>query len=856
METIKKAWILFEHEGRVLLRQALTYWVLALNLFIINALTLSSPQFFDSSHATLLPMMLNITVFGCFLIPFLTMSVWARSTTLDSLPWFFSFPIHLRSVVLSRFFLAWGFALVALGSTIPLGFTLDYLGTPDWGVILTSYIMLAALSAFQVALGSLASAIAPHQLAAFTLAAITNIVFLALGSHLLFEDIPSILNLAWTDRLAPLGVPYHLVAAFRGVLDFRDLLYFLGWTLFCLFMIQAVIHNKRKQKRPSRNTTFGYLAAGLGVLILVLFARQANIRLDLTEEKLYTLSSGTKDIIRKLEKPIFAELYFTRSQSTPALKQYGQRIEELLREYASTSPKTFHLRLVDPIQDSEEEVNARIAGMQAMTSKAGENIYLGLALRQGDQNLSIPLLNPDTEAQLEYELTEAVVKLVQAAKPSIGIMTELPLVGDELGESTNLRNDWAFVSALRSLYQIVHVPVQSEAIPENIQSMILIHPKQLSERTLFAIDQYVMRGGRLLVFLDAFCRFEINYPRGGQDHLKFSSQLKVFLDAWGIHFHSETLVGDHARASNIKLAQIAYDYPFQMQLSSSEMNKDMSIAKNLQTIHVLESGWLESAPVMPKGLQFHPLISSSETSGLVKTQLTEFLSPQELTLELKSDGQKRIIAGLVQGRFRSVFPQGPEGTMLVHKKSADQDASIIIVSDVDFLSDPFTVDKVHSMGQMVYKPKGDNIAFLLNALEFISGHQDLIAIRSKMHRDRTLWRIVNMERKAAQSLAGNDAALSARLGDIQENLAQWESENSDEGQVVSRDQLTRIQQLREEEARIRRERKDLKTSSQAQVQHLKSNILWLHLGLAPLSILLGWVWVRRSQKTRARQNQR
>ncbi len=851
VETIRKTWILFDHEGRVLLRQPLTYWVLALNLFVVNALTLTSQDFFDVNHASILPLSLTLTIFGCFLTPFLTMSAWARATRLDALPWFFSFPIPVRSVVMARFLLTWSFALLALASTFPLCFTLAYLGSPDWGIIIASYIVIALLFAFQVALGSLASAIAPHQLAAFILAAGINLLFMSVGSHLLFEEVPNFLSLEWTDRLAPLGVPFHLVAAFRGVLDFRDLLYFIGWTAFCLFLNQSFIHNRRKQKRPDRTLIFGYAATTLSVLLLVLFARGAHWRWDLTEEKLYTLSAGTKDIVRRLEKPIFADLYFTRNHNEAKVKQFGQRIEELLREYSSTSPQNFRLRLIDPVQDSEEEVRARIAGMQAISTKSGENIYLGLSLRQGDKTVAIPLFNPETEGQLEYELTETMVKLVAAAKPSIGIMSDLPMVGDELGENTLLRNDWAFISALRSLYQPVSIAAQSESIPELLQSLILVHPKNLSDKTLYALDQYLMRGGKLIIFLDAFCRYEINFPKASQGHEDYSSNLKHFLDKWGVVFHTDSLVGDPDRASKVTVAQDSYNYPFEMQLIGDDMNKDMSIAKNLQKINVLESGWFERSASAPKDLQFYPLISSSQTSGIVKTEMTEFLSAQDLSKELKADGQSRIIAALIKGKFPSSFESAPEGAMIEHKRSMDRETAIVLVGDVDFLADNYVVDKLQSMGQMVYKPKADNINFLMNSLEFITGHQDLISIRSKSQIDRTLWRIIDMQQKAAIGMAGADAELSTRLSEIQEKLAMWEAENSEKGQVVSREQLLKIKTLREEEAKIRRERKLLKTQSEAQVRHLKSNILWMHLGFAPLSLIAGLLIMRRFRSIRS-----
>ena len=846
MITIKKAWILYLHEGRILLRQPLTYWILAANLFIVNAITLASDKFYDPSHATLLPLFLSIPLLGSLLIPLLTMTQWAKSKTLDALPWFFSFPLPLWSVVLARFALAWSFALVALLSTFPLSFTLSYLGPPDWGAIAAGYIVLSALCGFQVAVGSLASALAPHVLAAYVLAATANIFFMALGSHLLFEEIPSFLPLAWTERLSPLGVPHHLIAAFRGVIDLRDILFFLAWTALCLFLNQSILYNKRKQRRPDRATIFAYLSTSAAILLLVLLARDLHMRWDLTEDKLYTLSNGTKIIVERLERPVHADLYFTRGSVPPTLKNYGQRIEELLREYSATAPKKFRLHLIDPAQDSEEEVQARIAGMHVMPGAEGQNAYLGLALRQGEHTLSIPLFNVQTEAQLEYELTELIVRLTQAAKPSLGIMSALPLVGDELGENTNLRNDWAFVSALRGLYQVVSVPILTESIPDTLQTVILVHPKVLSPKTLYALDQFLIRGGKLMVFLDAFCRYEINYPNSDKNP-NFASQFSHFLDPWGVAFHTETLVGDATRASRVQVAQMNYDYAFQMQLGPREMNADISISKSLQKINVLEAGWFElkAAPPYP----FTPLIVTSNTSGLVKTDSTEYMTPQQMAEQIKPDGTRRILAGLINGKWKSTFDKAPAGSPLEHKAEADAVGAVVVVADVDFLSDSFTVDKIQSLGQMVYKQHGDNISFILNALEFINGHQDLIAIRSRTHVDRSLQKILDIQRHSIERYQGQDSALATRLAEIQEKLNQWEGQNSEAGQVVSKEQRLMIQELREEEARLRRERRLVKEATEAQLNHLKRNIAWLHLGFMPLSMLLGLAWIWRQRKT-------
>ncbi len=844
MVTIQKAWKLFLHEGRILLRQPKAYGILAAHLFFVNMLTFFSTKFFETSNSSLLPLFLCIPAVGSLVYPLLTMSQWAKPRTLAALPWFFSFPLPTWSVVLARFALACSWAWIALLTTAPLAFTLNYLGTPDWGAVVAGFILLGFMCAMQTAWGSLASVLAPHQLAAYVLAAAGNLLMMGLGTHLLYDNIPSFLPLTWNDRLSPLGIPYHLVAGFRGVLDLRDIMYFMAWTLVCLYLSQDILHFRRKQRSPGRATVFGKLAMAAGALIVILLARDVHVRWDLTEEKLYTLSGGTKDIIRRLERPIRADFYFTRSNMPATHKNYGQRIEELLREYVSTAPGKFRLHLIDPAQDSEEEVQARVAGMHPMVGADGDNAYLGLALRQGDHTLSIPLFNIQTEAQLEYELTETIVRLVQEAKPSLGVMSELPLVGDDLGENAVLRNDWAFISALRSLYQIVPLAVQTDSIPDSVQTLILVHPIGLDERTLYAIDQFLMRGGKLLLFLDAFCRLEINFPQTANRN-SFASEFTRLLDHWGLVFHTDTIVGDASRASHVQVAQTSYDYPFQMQLGPNDMNLDLSISKNLQKVYVQEAGWFEVKPDAP--YQFVPLMSSSEKSGLVKTELTEYMAPQQLAEQLKPDGQRRTIAGLLRGKFKSAF-QASFGNFLDFKEKAKEEGSIVLVGDVDFLSDSFTVDKVQSLGQMVYKPRSDNISFIMNSLEFINGHQDLIAIRSRKHVDRSLYHLIDLERDAEDRYQGQDSSLATRLSDIQEKLGQWEvQQNNEPGQVVSKEQLTMIQDLREEEARIRRERRLLREAIDRPVNHLKQNLYLLHIVFEPLCMLLGllWVWHER-----------
>jgi ABC-type uncharacterized transport system involved in gliding motility auxiliary subunit len=349
------------------------------------------------------------------------------------------------------------------------------------------------------------------------------------------------------------------------------------------------------------------------------------MRWDLTEERLYTLSNGTRGLIHRLVQPVYVTFYFSRSHADlpPVLKAYGQRVEEFLREYAAVDPQKFRYRALDPQRDSEQELSARAQGIPTVTGT--NSVYFGAILKQGDRTLTLPFLDPAKEDQLEYDLTEALVRIQQLAKPEIGIMSDLPLVGDP--DDEGLKSEWAFVSALRGLYQIVPVSTQAQEIPAGLQALLVVHPKHLNERVDYAIDQYLVQGGRLLVALDPFCRSELNSLPTNQLQPSLTSEFDRFLSSWGLHFSNRFIVGDRERSSRMQTAHVSFDYPFLLQLRQDDVNRKHMITKQLRKgLSFLETGYFERDKASP--YQMETLASTSGESGLIPVEKAQLYEPQ------------------------------------------------------------------------------------------------------------------------------------------------------------------------------------------------------------------------------------
>ena len=264
-----------------------------------------------------------------------------------------------------------------------------------------------------------------------------------------------------------------------------------------------------------RNETLIYSSVGLVATFLIVVALNfifslTNARMDLTDEKLYTLSEGTKEILSELDTPIEIRLYATQDDKVmpPALKVYARRVESLLREYAQLSNGNIKIHKLNPEPDSDAEDSARLDGVQGQPINLGEAVYLGVAISMLDRTATLSFLAPSRETLLEYDLSRAISQVVKAEKPVVGVMSALPVMGMQMNPMMMRMGQqqgapaWALISELQRDFDVREIPMASDSIDEDVNVLLLIHPKDITETTEYAIDQFVLRGGRLIAMLD------------------------------------------------------------------------------------------------------------------------------------------------------------------------------------------------------------------------------------------------------------------------------------------------------------------------------------------------------------------
>ena len=852
---------LWKHESRYfLMRPWASLWLTAW-LITCASVSLIWADLLSQSEAGLLPFFTYLPWIGALFLPALGMRLWSREVELGTLTWLLSLPHSTLRCILIKHIAACQLLILALIATWPLPLTIVYLGDPDLGVMISSYLGMLGFLSGQLALCHLASTLCRRPLAAYGLGLILCLLYNLPGCDLIHDKLPHVFSSGWFEGFSRLGPTYHVLGFLRGVIDLRDVFYALGSTLVCLGLAFLTLIWKRSLsssswRHPEPRTTYGLSILGIMTIILLIAAQHLRVRWDLTEERLYTLSDGSRAIVEKLSEPLRVTFFFSRShpELDPHLRSYGQRIEELLREFAASSPQRFQLRTIDPRPQTESELDARVQGLLPLHTQNGDTLYFGAIYTMGQQMLSIPYFDPQKEDQLEYELAEAAVKIAQRNKPVLGILSSLPVVGDSAEGGLKLKQDWAFVAALRNLYQIVSIAPDAESIPDSVRTLLVVHPKTINEKTEYAIDQFLLSGGNLLIALDPFCRADLVYTtqQGTQAPL-VASDLPRLLKAWGLSYSSDQLVGNRNRSTKMQAVYQKIDYPFHMEFKAEDFTEEHPITLRIRQLLMAEAGYF--AADAGSGLQWIPLVRTSPASGTVPTQLTTVLSAGQLAERLAEDGQERALAGMIRGRFRTAFPIPPAGTPISrHREQADKDNAIVLVADVDFIADHNSVEKRQSLNQMVFKPKNDNLGFLLKSVEFVGGNKDLIAVRSSSRLARPLTRLVERQERAREQWQEEFDRLGAQVTEIERRLTEMQAQmETSESDLLSPEQQKALQALRLEEAQMRAQRRDVRLQMQEDEKQLRQGLTLLNHAVGPLAIGIFWslgLWFRHRQRPR------
>lgn len=605
-----------------------------------------------------------------------------------------------------------------------------------------------------------------------------------------------------------------------------------------------------------------YSSAGLLVIALAFLAFNmlarvglSDWRLDLTDQKLYTISAGTEKVLAEIEQPV--ELYFfysdQASKDLPTLRNYAKRVEEMLKAYERAAEGKLKLHIVDPQPFSAEEDQAAEFGLQAIPLNAGgDKLYFGLAGRVGDGvPQAIPVFALDQEEFLEYDLSRLVQSLAKPERPVIGVLSGLPLNGGFDMQTRQPSQPWMVMEEIRQQFQIESLKAGIDQIPEKVSVLLLVHPKDLPEQSLYAIDQFVLRGGKLLAFVDPYSEIDSGMPMPGEEAASKTSDLPALFKAWGVQLLPDQVVTDGAYAMALSMGegQRAVRHAAFLSLPRAALDQSDVSTAGLETLTLASAGILE--PLAGAKSRFTPLLQSSVYAMPVDSKRLALLqNPEELIRELQPTGQRYAMAARISGPAETAFANGIEGRK-DGLKSADN-INVIVVADTDLLSDRMWVQVQDFFGQRMPQPWADNASFTINALDNLSGSDALISVRSRGRFSRPFEVVDALQRTAEVKFREQEAELQQRLAATEQQLASLQqSDDPAQSPQLTPEQQATLQQFMAEKVRIRKELRDVRFQLNADIDALGRSLKLVNIALVPLLLTLGvlslWFWRRRKR---------
>jgi ABC-type uncharacterized transport system involved in gliding motility auxiliary subunit len=580
---------------------------------------------------------------------------------------------------------------------------------------------------------------------------------------------------------------------------------------------------------------------GVAVLfaVLVLLSGQwlRSARIDLTEDGLYTLSPGTTHILDHLHRPLQLTLFFSShaTRDLPQLRSYEQRVREMLREMATRAHGRVHLHVVDPVPYSDDEDRAFGYGLTAMPGGSnGERVFFGLSGTNPDgTQLSIPFFDPGKEKFLEYDIAKLLYELNVPTKPKVGLISTLPLEGNTVtGEQP-----WAVMRQLRQLFDIQTLDASTlTAIAPDIEVLLLVHPKQLPDDALYAIDQYVLRGGHLVAFVDPDAEMDA-VPVGAVagSVAGSSSDLSRLFAAWGVQFNPDQVVLDRARALSIALDGQATPirHPAMLGLTAQDLNHDDVITASLQNIDVSSAGYFELAA--DSDARLVPLVQTSGDAMVVPAERVRLSTdPTSLFAGYQPDGEHYVIAARLRGVFRSAFPKRDDPGHLARTAGAGE---VVLVADTDLLSDRLWVQPTPFLGEQLLSAFASNGDFVTNIVDNLSGSSALISIRGRATSQRPFTRVEALRRAADEKFRVKERELEGELIQTEHQLAQLQSKNG-ESIATSKQQKRERDQFLKRKLDIRRQLRDVQHQLNAEIDALGMRLKFIDILLVPLLLAL------------------
>ena len=848
MKNIKSV---FKREFKAYFDSPVAYVFLTAFLVLIGFLTFGVAMFYERRQADLTPFFFWHPWVYLLLVPAATMGLWADERRNGTAEMLLTLPMTMWEALVGKFLAAWAFIGIALALTFPVAATAGYLGSPDWGVVFCGYLGSFMMAGAAAAVGIFASTLSRSSVIGFVVSLAMLFALMIVGfdpvtTAVANWGVPS----AIVNGIASCSLLTHFESMRRGVLDFADVGYYAGVVAFMLAAAKTVTDGRRGASKG----LVGLAALAAIVVAADVILASLPLRADLTAERFYTLSDGSKAVLSKLEQDVTLKYYVSSSAADMPmqLKTYAQRVQNLLREYERAAGGHVVLEAYDPKPDSDAEEWAQRYGIEPQTvNPFGSPIYFGVVAVCGDNEQTLGTLSPRTESTLEYDITRLVTRVAWPERPVVGVMTSLPDVmgGGQMNPMMMQMGQrppegWAAFSELGKDYDVRTVATDVDAIDDDIKTLVMVHAKDLTDKTLYAIDQFVLRGGKLIACVDPFSIKDMLASRqkqnpmmmqmGGQDG---PSTLGKLFDAWGVAFDTGRITGDLAASTKLNNGQGGVeDNPAFLSLSQENMDAgDLLVSRLTQVMFPFAGAFVFEKKGMD--IAFTPVITTSkDNSCSVDKMSVQFGGGAK---DMIPDGHERVLAARLAGTFKTAFPKGPDGTNDVSKALKEGKGTVMLFADSDFLADDFCVRMIKTPFGNIPQLINDNLTLFSNVIEQFAGREELIGVRSRGTTDRPFTVVNELEAQATRKWQRKAADFEAELQMTQQRLQALQKQKSgDERFILSKEQQDEILKLRKAQAETRKQLKNVRKELTADIDSLGLTLKCINIALIPALVVL------------------
>ena len=816
----------------------LAYIYLVVFLLLNGSLTIYLGDFFNRGQAELSSMFSFIPWIYLIFIPGIAMRLWAEEFRLGTIVSLMTLPVKTGNFVWGKFLASWLFCGLGLVLTLPFWIIVNILGTPDNNVILGGYLGCFLLSGCMLSISQTMSALTKNQVIALVLSVFANLIFFLSGLEFVLSPFRGFSSQTLIDLIASFSFLTHFNTIANGLIECRDLVFFASIIILFNSATIMIVNFKtsgtsgwlQSSSRWTYIIAFVLLLMGFTGINLAANAYLRDIQYDFTQNKIYTLSASTQNLLKNLPRQVTAKIYYTPilGQRNPEIRLLMDKIYLLLKKYQRLSSGRFNFNIYYPQMLDDTEDMALASGLQPIPLiDLNQNGFLGLTLIDETGNKEIiPMFTLEREAFLEQDLTSKLYQLFHT-KPKLGIISSLPIF-DEVDETTPNRvtQQWEIIKQISEFYNIKNIKTPQD-FSEDIDVLMLIHPQNLTPEFIEHITTYTLKGGNTLVLLDAAAEAPRLFSSVNNDLLP--SQLGELSTLWGFEYFPDIVVAD---LDNSITVDATTDYKSNPNFTQDVIQfspKEGNLNQETDETSGLKSLLFSSASVLqPKDndkIEFIPLISSSTNSALMPAEIVrKGMNPADILRWFKSDNQSKTIAAKIISRDK------------------DKPFTVIAVADTDFLYDSFWTRPASILDTTYNIPILDNGNFILNALESLSHSPKLSDVRGKTTSSHPFKDIEKMRRDNQLQFKLKEAEIIEKLGQTNEKINEvWEKKDFEQRDIFSADEMAVISNYRQQLDNLRQELSSIRQELNSNIHAIEFNVKIIGIYLIPSLILLGFI---------------